>query len=147
MLAQAAQARAREKTEEVGGEDEKKQKKRGGVTKLLGMGKKFTAFLKQSYEIADAATSNWLSAVDMMADNTAASMTPAITGGSKSPAALNNTCSESPRSANKTRQDKPSNNMPAYTITAHEIAMTLPWRRLCLSFNAMKRLTTCGCPG
>ena len=53
MLAQAAQARAREKTEDVGGEDEKKEKKRGGVAKLLGMGGKFTAFLKQSYEIAD----------------------------------------------------------------------------------------------
>ena len=47
----------------------------------------------QSYEIADAATSNWLSAVDMIADKTAASITPAITGGSSSPATLNITCS------------------------------------------------------
>jgi len=65
-----------------------------------------------SCEMVEAHTSSWLSAVDMIADKTAAMITPDTTGGNKSVVRFNNTVSLSAIESTKTRPHQPAINMP-----------------------------------
>ena len=72
-----------------------------------------------------AQTSNWLSAVDIIADITAATRMPATTAGNTAPAVAKKTCSGSATSGTSSRANSPSSAMPNQTRTYQTAVITV----------------------
>ena len=100
-----------------------------------------------SWLTLDAATSNWLSAVDIIADSMADTIMPASMEGNNNVARANKTCSPSPRADTRMRPHQPSKTMPVYIMMAQAMAISRAVGIAFLSSIAIKRLTTWGCPG
>ena len=89
----------------------------------------FSASSVRSWESVLAQTSNWLSAVDMMAESTAASSRPARTGGSTCSDRAKKTCSLLFSESNAPRPTSPVRTIPENTIRYQMRVMLAAERR------------------
>ena len=91
--------------------------------------------------------SNWLSAVDIIADKTAAEIMPAKIGPNNLSLTKNNTVSGFDTVEYITLAVNPKRIIPEKMMNAQNIAIYFPLLIVFISFAAINRFTTKGCPG